>query len=153
MKHLIAITIVVLSSATSACSTKDDSMTGEQRIQEVAAAARADIDALAAQIGTDPEITQDDIGDCTPGNSNSGQSLSYGVHVTVEDPQTAVDPLRGEISDQLAADDWAVTPDSTGSPNTGETVLFQKYATTMGASIFMEKQYASIGGSGGCAPK
>lgn len=154
MKRITAIAIALLAlvSTTSACTTKDNSMTSEQRIEEVAAAARADIDALATQLGTDPEVRQDTINVCGP-EDDWGKSLGYILHVTVEDPDTAVELLRGEISDQLAADGWTVKPRPSGSAHYGERVSFQKGTTTMGAAIFTEKHYAAVSGSGGCFPK
>ncbi|QGG42818.1 hypothetical protein [Aeromicrobium yanjiei] len=46
--------------------------------------------------------------------------------------------LRGEIADDLAAEGWTVKPRPSG-PRVGETVAFQKGATTMGASIFVDR--------------
>lgn len=57
--------------------------------------------------------------------------------------------LRGEIADDLAVEGWTVKPRPSGS-GVGETVAFQKGATTMGASVFVDRGYASVGGSGGC---
>jgi hypothetical protein len=118
--------------------------------QEVAAradAARTQIDRLAAAVGTVPQTKQDVVSDCVPGDRDSGQMLLYTIRVTVD--ANAADRLRGEVSDDLATEGWTVKPEPSG-PGVGETVAFQKGNATMSASVFADKGYAVVTGSGGC---
>lgn len=144
--RLRLVTVAVLAAVTlSGCA--DDDGSDERKAATVAAEARAHIDALAARVGSNPEPQEDTLTSCVPGNDSSGQMLSYSVRVTVD--EDSVYRLRGEIADDLAAEGWTVKPRSSDS-GVGESVAFQKDATTMGASIFVDKGYASVSGSGGC---
>lgn len=148
MRRAVIIGLLVLTLGTTACSSEEDPVADTTQVDQVAAAARAAVDDLAARVGTDPETRQDVITDCVPGNKDSGRMLAYTLRVTVDDG--AVDRLRGEIADELAADGWTVKPRPAGNASSGETVDFEKDGTTMGASIFVAKGYAAVSGSGGC---
>ena len=141
MRPALVTTIIVLGLALGACGdNKEDKM---RTIDEVAAQARHDIDALAARLGSDPEVREDVITDCTPGQKDSGKDLIYTIHVTIE--PGAMDRLKGEIAEALRADGWTVKEDA-GS----ESVRFAKGDATMGAVVWEDLGKASVGGSGGC---
>jgi hypothetical protein len=140
------ITAIVCLAALGACGKQEDGM-DQKQVEAVAAEARSDIDALAAQLGTDPVKKQDVLSDCVPGDRDSGKLLMYTVRVTADD--SAAGRLRGEISDDFAADGWTVKSEPSG-PGVGETVAFQKGSATMSASVFADKGYAVVTGSGGC---
>ena len=133
--------------ALAACGPKEDSMS-QPTAEEVAATARAEVDALAHKLGTDPQVRQDALDDCTPGDRDSGKILSYIVRVQVA--EGAIDRLRGEIAEDLAGQGWTVKIDTNGAADTGESVRFQKGSATLGASVFDRDGYAVVLGSGGC---
>jgi hypothetical protein len=141
MRPALVITIIVLGLALGACGDKKEHQM--RTIDEVAAQARRDIDALAARLGSDPEVREDVITDCIPGRKDSGKDLIYTIHVTVK--PGALDRLRSEIADELHSDGWTVKEDA-GS----DSVRFAKGGATMGASVWEDLGKASVGGSGGC---
>lgn len=132
------LTALCLLLATAACTTPEDTMKSQE---EVAAAARAEIDALAAKVGMDPVVKEDTLTDCVPGNDDSGKELIYSLHVKVE--AGALGRLRTEIAPQYEADGWTVRQDSDG-------VRFLKGDISMGAKTSDSSAVASVGGSGGC---
>jgi hypothetical protein len=141
MRPALVTVIIVLGLALGACGdTKEQQM---KTIDEVAAQARRDIDALAARLGSDPEIREDVITDCVPGRKDSGKDLIYTIHVTIK--PGALDRLRNEIADELRSDGWTVKEDA-GS----DSVRFARGDATMGASVWEDLGKASVGGSGGC---
>jgi len=127
---------------------KEDDMDLQERAEARAAEARTYVDDLAARVGTDPEVVQDELGDCVPGQEDSGIDLSYAVHVTVDD--TAAERLRGEIADHFAAEGWDVKPDPADPAKDEVSVRFAKGPFTMGANISTTAGRAAVSGTGGC---
>lgn len=117
----------------------------QQRAEARAAEARAYVDELAALVGADPEVRQDDLTECELGGSG-GLDLIYSLRVTVE-PGTA-ERVRGEIADRYEADGWTVRRD----PVDGDEVStrFLKGTFAIGANVNERVGVASVGGSGGC---
>src|SRR5690606_32034679 len=103
---------------------------------------------LAGRVGTAPEVVQDEMGDCVPGQEDSGIDLSYTVHVAVE--AGAADRLRGEIADHFAAEGWEVKVDPVDPANQVVSIRFAKDTFTMGAKVSEKSGRAAVGGSGGC---
>ncbi|MRK00293.1 hypothetical protein GEV27_02040 [Aeromicrobium sp. S22] len=62
--------------APAACSNKEDDMVDIKKAESVAAKARADIDSLAAMVGSDAEVEDDTLTDCVPGDREPGKMLS-----------------------------------------------------------------------------
>lgn len=141
MRLTLAITTIVLTTMLVACG--NDKENQMRSIDDVASQARRDIDALAAQLGTSPQVKQDVITDCIPGQEDSGKDLIYSVHVTIA--PGALNRLKGEIADDLAARGWTVTR----GPGP-EEVSFAKGSATMGAAVREDLGLADVGGSGGC---
>lgn len=143
MKPSTALVALVIACALIVAGCGDTKENQMKKIDKVAAQARTDIDALAAMIGTDPEIRQNDIGACIPGRDDSGKDLIYILHVKVK-PGTLA-RLRGEIADNLQAKGW------TPHPGPGdEEISFTKGTTTMGARVWEDIHLAAVSGSGGC---
>jgi hypothetical protein len=139
----LATTILVIAAMTvSACTGKENTV-DMTNAEKVAVQARSAIDELAALVGSNPEVLDDTLTDCTPGDRDSGKILSYGVRVQVTDG--AFTRLESEIADRFAAEDWTVKP----SPSSNR-VRFQRGSATIGATIAPEKGFAVVSGSGGC---
>lgn len=135
------LTIAALVFALSSCGNNQEDPVN--KIDEVAAQARTDIDALAAMVGTEPEVKFEKITACDPGRDDSGKEFDYIVHVKVK-PGTLA-RLKGEIADDLAAKGW------TPHPGPGdEEISFTKGRTTIGATVWEDIKLASVSGSGGC---
>lgn len=127
---------------------KEDDMQLRDRAEARATEARAHIDDLAARVGTDPEVVQDELGECVPGQEDSGLDLSYTVHVTVDDG--AAERLRGEIAEHYEAQGWKVTRDPQDPADDEVSVRFAKDTFTMGANLSPSASRAAVAGSGGC---
>ena len=127
---------------------KEDDMDRQERAEVRAEQARAHIDDLAARLGTDPQVVQDEMGDCVPGQEDSGLDASYTVHVTID--AGAAERLRGEIADHFAAEGWEVKRDPQDSDGDEVSVRFAKDTFTMGANLSESAGKAAVGGSGGC---
>lgn len=110
--------------------------------EQVAAEARAEIDALAARLGTDPVVQQDALINCEFGQDDSGKFLSYILHVKVG--PGALDRLRTEIAADYQDDGWTVRQDPNGT-------RFLKDRTSLGAKVSKDMTLASVFGSGGCS--
>jgi hypothetical protein len=141
-KLIITIAIAAGLMSTTGCGPQEDDM-DDKTIEAAAAQARADIDALAALLGTSPEVRQDVISDCIPGNDTSGKTLDYAVRVQVE--AGTLRRLKTEVAEQYEADGWQVKLD----PGTN-SVRFAKGSETMGARVFEDRGSAVVSGSGGC---
>ena len=109
--------------------------------EEVARVARAEIDALADRLGTDPVVKQDTLTDCVPGDRSSGKSLIYIVHIKT--PPGSLERLRTDIAAEYEEKGWRVEEDPEG-------VSFYKGAMSIGANVAEELGGASVMGSGGC---
>jgi len=120
----------------------------ERRVEERAAQSRELIDDLAARVGTSPEVRQDEVADCVPGQDDSGRQPTYTVGVTIH--PDAVARLTGEIADDLAADGWTVKRDPVDPENKVVSVRFAKDVFTMGVRISEETKVATVGGSSEC---
>jgi hypothetical protein len=142
MRSLAAAAVVIVMMTAAACTSKENTVDMTE-VEKVAASARADIDELAGLVGTDPEVVQDVIGDCIPGQDNSGLTLDYAVRVQVTDGASA--RLESEIADRFAAEGWTVKHDTSSN-----RVRFQRGSATIGATVFAEKGFAVASGSGGC---
>jgi hypothetical protein len=131
------------------CGKEDgDDMELQERAEARATQARGHVDDLAGRVGTAPQVVQDELGDCVPGQEDSGIDLSYTVHVTVD--EGAAERLRGEIADHFAAEGWEVKTDPVDPQNQVVSVRFAKDTFTMGAKVSQESGRAAVGGSGGC---
>lgn len=126
---------------TAACaSDKEDDV--DRDIEQVADEARSLIDELAAQVGTEPEVRQDTITDCVPGDSDSGKDLIYTVRVKV--PGDASTRLRDDVAPAYEADGWTVRL-------RGDTDLqLRRDNVTMGVTVFPDDGLAAVSGTGGC---
>jgi hypothetical protein len=139
----LAATILVIAAMTVSACTSTENTVHTTEVEKVAAEARADIDELAGLVGTDPEVLQDVIGDCIPGQDNSGLTLDYAVRVQITDGAYA--RLESEIADRFAAEGWTVKHDTSSN-----RVRFQRGSATIGATVFAERGFAVASGSGGC---
>lgn len=92
-----------------------------------------------ALVGTEPDVEQDVITDCVPGDKHSGRTLDYAVRVKID--ADAFERLDTEIAARYDADGWTVKHD-TGS----NRVRFQQGSAT----VFADKGFAVVSGSGGC---
>lgn len=142
----ILVSLVLCGTVLSGCA-KEDDMDLQERAEARAAQARVHIDDLAARLGTAPQVVKDDLGDCVPGQDDSGIDLSYVVHVTVS--EGAGDRLRGEISEHFAAEGWTVKAGTEG-PEDSFRILFSKDTFTMSANVSEANGRAAVVGSGGC---
>ena len=134
--------LTVLLTSLTACTSSEEPAVPDRDIETVAAEARTLIDELAGKVGQSPEVQQDTITDCVPGDRDSGKDLIYNVRVTVE-PGT-LDRVRSEVAEEYEQDGWDVRP--RGSDNT----VFRKGQVTMGVTVFEDKGLAAVSGSGGC---
>lgn len=144
MRRVVA--LVALLVLVNGC-TQEDDMDLQERAEARAVEARSHIDDLAARIGAEPpEVRQDKLTDCVPGQEDSGLDLVYTLRVAV-DPGAA-DRLRGEIADHFESEGWQVKRD----PDSGTvvSVRFQKDTFTIGAKVSEADGQATVGGSGGC---
>ena len=114
----------------------------EDRAEQVAADARSNMDALADRVGTDPEVTQDELSGCIPGRRDSGLDLIYNIAVTTE--PGAMDRVLADVVPDYEADGWTVR--QRGSDN----IVFERDNVTMGARFSDDGTRATVGGSGGC---
>lgn len=110
--------------------------------EQVAAEARAEIDALAARLGTDPTVQQDALVNCEFGRDDSGKHLLYAVDVTSA-PGT-LERLKTEIAVAYAADGWTVRQENDGA-------RFLRGRTSIGAHVYEDINLAAVGGSGRCS--
>ena len=117
-------------------------MTLEDRAEQAAADARSNMDALADRVGTDPEVTQDELSGCIPGRRDSGLDLIYNIAVTTE--PGAMDRVLADVVPDYEADGWTVR--QRGSDN----IVFERDNVTMGARFSDDGTRATVGGSGGC---
>ncbi len=125
---------------TAACASDQDNV--DRDIEQVADEARSLIDELAAQVGTEPEVRQDTITDCVPGDSDSGKDLIYTVRVKV--PGDASTRLRDDVAPAYEADGWTVRL-------RGDTDLqLRRDNVTMGVTVFPDDGLAAVSGTGGC---
>ena len=139
----LVITLAALALVLAGCGDGQETpMTLEDRAEQVAADARTHMDALAQRVGTDPEITQDEIVDCIPGQRDSGLDLIYNIAVTTE--PGAMDRVLADVVPDYEADGWTVR--QRGSDN----VVFERDNVTMGARFSDDGTRATVGGSGGC---
>ena len=138
-RGIVAVVACLL--ATAACGEREKDMNGRD-IETVAAEARSYIDQLATAVGTDPEVQQDAITDCVPGQKESGKDLIYNVRVRVE--PGALQRVLDDVAPDFEARGWDVR-------QRGEDeVVFRKDNITMGATIFPDHGLAAVSGSGGC---
>jgi hypothetical protein len=142
MRSLAASALVITMMTTAACTSRVHAVDMTE-VEKVASTARADIDELAGLVGTDPEVLQDVIGDCTPGRDNSGSTLDYAVRVQVTEGAYA--RLESKIADRFAAEGWTVEP----SPSSNR-VRLPRGSATIGATIVPEKGFAVVSGPSGC---
>jgi hypothetical protein len=143
MRRLFTAVALTCLMTLAACGGKEDDMVDMQKAESVAAKARADIDALAAMVGSEPQVQDDTLTDCVPGDRESGKMLSYGVQVQVADD--ALEHLASDVSERLAGEGWTVKKDTQSNQ-----VRFQRGSSTIGATIFPDKGFAIVSGSGGC---
>ena len=119
-----------------------------ERAEARAAESRAYIDDIASRVGTNPDVVEDEMLDCVPGQDDSGIDPSYTVHLQVDDG--AGERLRGEIADHFAAQGWEVTRDPIDPVKKQVSVRFAKDPFTMVAKVSNSSGRAAVGGSGGC---
>lgn len=143
MRRLFAAAVLISMAALAACGDKEDEMVDQERVESVAAEARASIDKLAALVGSRPQVQDDVMTDCVPGDRESGTMLSYGVKVSITDD--ALDRLSSEIADSFEGDGWTVKRETYSN-----RVRFQRGNATIGATIFPGRGFAVVSGSGGC---
>ncbi|ROR91456.1 hypothetical protein [Nocardioides aurantiacus] len=112
-----------------------------RQVQDAADAARAEVDDLAAQVGSGARPSRDELLTCERGGEE-GRQVAYSVRVEVGDAARAVagNPLR----DRYTSRGWAVTYRGTS------TVLFQKAGTQLVLILDAGTGTASVGGTGGC---
>lgn len=140
MKKLVRVLVFAAVALTLSSCTDDPEETMKSQ-EEVATAARAEVDALAARLGTNPVVKQDVLTDCVPGNNDSGKELIYTLHIEVE--PGALDRLKGEIAHEYEANGWTVRQDSDGAS-------FDKDETSIGSIADNNDTVASVFGSGAC---
>ena len=136
--------VAVLSILTAACGepSEEERAKVTNRAEQVAAEARAEIDALTARLGTHPVVQQDALVNCEFGQDDSGKYLLYAVDVTIQ--PGSLRRLKGEIADAYAADGWTVRQEDDGA-------RFLKDRTSLGAHVYEDIGLARVGGSGGCS--
>ncbi|MBC9226744.1 hypothetical protein GL325_10435 [Aeromicrobium sp. 636] len=127
---------------------KEDDMDLQDRAEARAVEARAHVDDLAQRLGTDPEVVQDEITTCVPGQDDSGLDLIYTVHVTTG--VDAAERLPGDIAEHFAAEGWQVKRDHREPGSDEVSLRFTKGTFTMGANLNTSNGRAAVGGSGGC---
>jgi hypothetical protein len=143
MSRNIVITLSLLALAAAGCTSEQEKqMQLEERAEQVAAGARTHLDALAREVGTDPEVTQDEITACVPGQRDSGLDLIYNIHVQTE--PGAMDRVLTDVAPRYEADGWAVR--QRGDNN----VVFERDNITMGALFSTDGARATVSGTGGC---
>lgn len=142
----MGVLLAVSLAGTAACNGSEDSgMSVEERANEQAVEVRQQVDDLAALVGSNPQVRQDEIGACEPGD-DEGLLLSYYVGVDVE-PGSA-ERIRGEVAERYEAEGWTIRRDP---PANGEvSTRFLKGTFSLGAHINEEVGKATVGGSGGC---
>lgn len=145
MRRIVGVLALVLV-AVSGCQ-KESGMDLQERAEARAAEARGYIDDLAERVGSDPDVRQDVLTDCVPGQEASGLDLAYTLHVRVE--AGTADRLSGEIADHFEADGWIVKRDPVGDDG-AVSVRFQRGTFTMGANVSEADGRAAVSGSGGC---
>ncbi len=117
-------------------------MTLEDRAEQVADDARTHIDALAERVGTDPQVTQDVLTDCIPGQRDSGLELIYSIDVTIE--PDAMARISSDVAETYRDDGWDVRTRGR------DEVVFERAGVTMSAIPAPSAGRASVGGTGGC---
>jgi hypothetical protein len=111
------------------------------QVEEVAAEARGYIDEVVAALGQDPEVRQDTLTDCVPGDTDSGQELIYAVHVTTEGAKDAIlESLR---------EDW-VGRGWSAEPGGAVDLQLQKDTYSIAVTISETSGRAAVIGGGGC---
>ncbi len=141
--------VVVAVAALMVVTACDGGQEGEMGVKERAAdravEVRATVDALAALLGTRPEVKQDELIPCEPGDRESLEPV-YIVHVPIE--AGTLDRVRGEIADRYAADGWTVRRDAANGDSV--STRFLKGSSTVGVRVNEAVGNAVVGGSGGC---
>lgn len=117
-------------------------MTVEDCAEQVAADARAHMGTLADRVGTDSEVTQDEIVDCIPGRRDSGLELLHRIVVTTE--PGAMDRVLADVVPDYEAEGWR------GRQRGSDNIVFERDDVTMGARFSDDGTRATVGGSGGC---
>lgn len=110
-------------------------------VDDAARTARAEVDALADQVGSGAEPVRDELVECDR-SGDEGRRVAYTVRVEVGDAARAVagNPLR----DRYESRGWAVA-------YRGETtVLFQRAGTRLVLILDPDTSTASVGSTGGC---
>ena len=146
--RLTLISLALCALVLSGCGKQEDDMERQERAEARATEARGYIDDLASRVGTSPQVVQDELLDCVPGQEDSGIDLSYTVHVTVKDG--AADRLRGEVAEHFASQGWEVKPGTRDPDGDSVSVLFAKDTFTMAANVSESAGRAAVIGSGGC---
>lgn len=146
--RLTLISLALCALVLSGCGKQEDDMERQERAEARATEARGYIDDLASRVGTSPQVVQDELLDCVPGQDDSGIDLSYTVHVTVRDG--AADRLRGEVAEHFAGQGWEVKPGTSDPEGGSVSVRFAKDTFTMAANVNESTGRAAVIGSGGC---
>lgn len=138
----ILLSVLLVAGLTAGCSSEENDMS-DATIEEVAAESKQHIDDLAALLGTDPQVQQETITDCVPGQRDSGKEALYTVQVSVE-PGT-LERVRREVVPAYEAEGWTFVerPD-------GESIDFTRGRHRVGASVWEDRGVAAVTGSGGC---
>ncbi len=112
-----------------------------RQVQDAAATARSEVDALAAEVGGRPRPSRDELVECDQAGEE-GRRVAYTVRVEVGDAARAVagNPLR----DRYESRGWAV------SYRGESTVLFQRAGTRLVLILDAGTGTASVGGTGRC---
>lgn len=111
------------------------------QVEQVAAQARAYVDEVAASLGRDPEVKQDTITDCVPGDGDSGQELVYAVHVQTEGSKES---LLASLREEWESQGWSVAEGG------GTDVALSKDTYAIAVTISDATGRAAVVGGGGC---
>jgi hypothetical protein len=139
----IAVLIAVLTTALGGCGSdgEEGSPMEADQVEQVAREARGYIDQVAAALGRDPEVKQDTITDCVPGDSDSGKSLIYAVHVQTQGDKES---LLASLREDWEAQGWSV--EAGGSTD----VALSKDRYSIAVTISDQTGRAAVIGGGGC---
>jgi hypothetical protein len=139
---LLGLSLALALVASGCTSEADQRAELEERAEQVATEARTHMNALAREVGTEPEVTQDEITTCVPGQRDSGLELIYNIAVQTE--PGAMERVLTEVAPRYEADGWAVRQRG------DDEVVFESDTVLMSSLFSSDGTRATVGGTGGC---